>query len=136
MAINKIIVDGVTKIDLTQDTATADKVLEGYTFHDATGTLLTGTMKAGADVGDFTLYTKYIYNYDDYTNNNSSVPNVTVYDEDWNAISCYYMLIRNNEIQEMFNYVPSLYNSTDVVYAVAIKKIGSVDLNFGGACGC
>lgn len=32
--INKVIYGGKTLIDLTSDTATADKVLSGYTFHD------------------------------------------------------------------------------------------------------
>ena len=82
MAINKIIVDGVTKIDLSQDTVTADKVLEGLTFHDATGSLRTGTMKqstGSVDVGDFILYTKFAYDYNDYVNNSNSGAAVTAY---------------------------------------------------------
>ena len=49
MAINKVIVNKETKLDLTADTATADKVLKGFTFHDATGELKTGTNEGGID---------------------------------------------------------------------------------------
>lgn len=40
---NKVIIDGVTKIDLTGDSVTAADVAEGKTFHDASGTQKTGT---------------------------------------------------------------------------------------------
>lgn len=40
---NKIIYGNQTLIDLTQDTITADKLLAGYTAHDATGATITGT---------------------------------------------------------------------------------------------
>ena len=40
---NKIIYGNQTLIDLTQDTITADKLLIGYTAHDATGAPITGT---------------------------------------------------------------------------------------------
>ena len=40
---NKIIYGNQTLIDLTQDTITADKLLVGYTAHDATGATITGT---------------------------------------------------------------------------------------------
>lgn len=46
--INKVIYGNDTLLDLTSDTATADKVLSGYTFHDKTGASVTGT--AGASV--------------------------------------------------------------------------------------
>ena len=48
MAINKVIYGNTTLIDLTSDTATQDKVLSGYTFHDASGTLRTGTASSGS----------------------------------------------------------------------------------------
>ena len=40
---NKIIYGNQTLIDLTSDTITADKLLPGYTAHDATGAQITGT---------------------------------------------------------------------------------------------
>jgi hypothetical protein len=41
--VNKVIVNGVTKIDLTGDTAISSDVALGKTFHDAAGILQTGT---------------------------------------------------------------------------------------------
>ena len=41
--INKVIYDGNVLIDLTSDTVTADKLAEGYTAHDRTGAVITGT---------------------------------------------------------------------------------------------
>ena len=47
--INKVIYGGNTLIDLTTDTATADKVLSTYTFHDATGEQKTGSCTFDVD---------------------------------------------------------------------------------------
>lgn len=44
MAINKIVYDDRTLIDLTPDTITADKLLNGYTAHDKSGSPITGTL--------------------------------------------------------------------------------------------
>lgn len=49
MAINKIIYGGKTLIDLTGDTATAEKVLIGFTFHDAAGEEQEGTCAFDVD---------------------------------------------------------------------------------------
>ena len=49
MAKNKIIYNGNTLIDLTGDTVTADKLLQGYTAHDRTGALITGTAQSYID---------------------------------------------------------------------------------------
>lgn len=54
MAINKIIYGGTTLIDLTSDTATADKVLTGYTFHDKSGASVEGACDFDADTSDAT----------------------------------------------------------------------------------
>lgn len=45
---NKIVYDGNTLIDLTSDTATEDKVLQGFTFHKADGTQAVGTASGGS----------------------------------------------------------------------------------------
>ena len=37
MAINKVIYGGRTLIDLSGDTVTADKILDGFTAHDKKG---------------------------------------------------------------------------------------------------
>lgn len=47
MAKNKIIYNGNTLIDLTGDTVTADKLMQGYTAHDRSGALITGTATGG-----------------------------------------------------------------------------------------
>ena len=44
--INKVVYNGQTLIDLTQDTVTANDVLQGVTVHLADGTSVTGTMIA------------------------------------------------------------------------------------------
>ena len=141
MAINKIIVDGVTKIDLSQDTVTTDKVLEGMTFHDATGSLCTGTMKqstGSVDVGDFILYTKFAYDYNDFVNNSNSGADVTAYLEggSYTRDLIYLVVYSNGEICNVY----SNYNDVEVpqgcsVYVGYNKKISSVDVNFGGGCG-
>lgn len=52
--VNKVIYGGNTLLDLTSDTATADKVLSAYTFHDATGASKTGTCDFDVDSSDCT----------------------------------------------------------------------------------
>lgn len=43
MGYNKVKFDGNIIIDLSSDTVSADKVLDGYTFHNSSGDILTGT---------------------------------------------------------------------------------------------
>ena len=53
MAINKVVYGSETLIDLTEDTATADTVVDGYTLHLASGVRTTGTAKyAGSAVAN------------------------------------------------------------------------------------
>lgn len=47
MGINKIQYGNTTLIDLTSDTVTADKLLQGYTAHDRTGAVINGTIVDG-----------------------------------------------------------------------------------------
>lgn len=49
MAVNKVIYDGSTLIDLTQDTVTPETLAEGVTAHDKSGALITGTMTGGGE---------------------------------------------------------------------------------------
>lgn len=51
MAINKVIYDGNTLIDLTGDTIVAGALLEGYTAHDASGASIVGIAKGGSEDG-------------------------------------------------------------------------------------
>lgn len=52
MAINKVQYGNTTLIDLTGDTVTADKLMQGYTAHDRTGAVITGTATGGGTDGD------------------------------------------------------------------------------------
>lgn len=50
MAINKVdLTDGTILVDLTDATATADKIIQGYTAYGATGEKLTGTTEPAPD---------------------------------------------------------------------------------------
>lgn len=52
---NKVVLsNGTTLIDLTADTVVADKLLNGYTAHDKSGALITGTSTFNADTSDAT----------------------------------------------------------------------------------
>lgn len=44
MAVNKVIVNKETKLDLTGDTVTANSLLSGITAHDKSGSSVTGTL--------------------------------------------------------------------------------------------
>lgn len=52
MAVNKVEYNDngqlKTLIDLTADTVTADKLAKGYTAHDMSGNIITGTMESGS----------------------------------------------------------------------------------------
>lgn len=50
--VNKVIVNGTTKIDLTGDTISADKLLSGFTAHDHTGASISGSCSYDADTTD------------------------------------------------------------------------------------
>lgn len=55
MSINKVVYGGKTLIDLTGDTVTADKVLEGFTTHDKSDASITGTCTFDVNSGDATV---------------------------------------------------------------------------------
>lgn len=55
MAINKVLYGSTVLIDLTADTVTADKVLAGYTAHDQSGAIITGTCDFDVNSGDATV---------------------------------------------------------------------------------
>ena len=55
--VNKVIYGNTTLLDLTSDTATADKVLSGYTFHDKSGASVTGTAEASVALIETVLWT-------------------------------------------------------------------------------
>ena len=49
MAVNKVIFGSETLIDLTNDTVQADKLAQGFTAHDKSGAIITGTNTNDAD---------------------------------------------------------------------------------------
>ncbi len=54
MGINKLVYGGEVKFDLTADTVTQDKLLRGFTAHDKSGEIITGTCDYDADTQDAT----------------------------------------------------------------------------------
>lgn len=56
MAVNKVVINDKTVLDLTSDTVTPSDLVEGVTAHDATGMQITGTRPAtsGTDTSDAT----------------------------------------------------------------------------------
>ena len=44
MAVNHVIINGETVVDLRNDTVAADKMLSGYTAHDKSGAKITGNV--------------------------------------------------------------------------------------------
>ena len=56
MAISKIILNGTTQMDLTQDTVTAATLMSPRTAHGADGQAITGTASAGGDTMYFRAY--------------------------------------------------------------------------------
>lgn len=62
MAVNKVVINDKTVLDLTGDTVTPSDLVEGVTAHDATGMQITGTRPAtsGTDTSDATATAKDI----------------------------------------------------------------------------
>ena len=44
MAVNHVIINGETVVDLRNDTVSADKLIKGITAHDKTGAAIMGTV--------------------------------------------------------------------------------------------
>lgn len=59
---NKVIYNGNTLIDLTGDTVTEDKILDGYTAHDKSGAPIEGTCTFDSDTTDATAAQAEILN--------------------------------------------------------------------------
>lgn len=53
MAVNKVEINGETKIDLTQDTVTPENLLSGVTAHNAAGEQIVGAVTAGGGITNF-----------------------------------------------------------------------------------
>lgn len=55
MGVNKLIVNGVAKFDISKDTVDEEHLLKDYTAHDHNGDLVTGGCTFDADTSDATL---------------------------------------------------------------------------------
>jgi hypothetical protein len=64
MAINKVVYDGDTLVDLTSDTVTPETLAKGYTAHGADGEAIVGTMEAGGGGAAVTAPMKDVNFYD------------------------------------------------------------------------
>ena len=53
-SVNKVVYNGTTLIDLTSDTVAADKILSGFTAHDKSGEVITGTNTYDSDTSEDT----------------------------------------------------------------------------------
>lgn len=53
--VNKVVYGNRTLIDLTSDTVTKDKILSGFTAHDKSGTIITGTCEFDVNSTDATV---------------------------------------------------------------------------------
>ena len=47
MAVNKVVINNETKLDLTADTVSPDTLSKGITAHDKSGNVIVGTMESG-----------------------------------------------------------------------------------------
>lgn len=60
--VNKVVVGGETKLDLTGDTVVPEKLAQGYKAHDKSGAPIVGTNTFDADTGDATASAAEILN--------------------------------------------------------------------------
>lgn len=75
---NKVIFAGTVLIDLTEDTVTAETLLTGITAHDASGAIITGTMRPRTvdpllEEYEMGYNDNGTWKYQDSTNNHSDV---------------------------------------------------------------
>lgn len=67
MGVNKVVYGGETVVDLTNDTVTPETLSEGVTAHDASGALITGTMKSSISESGGSASTGYYIKFEDGT---------------------------------------------------------------------
>lgn len=74
MAVNKIIYNKKTLIDLTNDTVTADKLFKGVLAHDKSGNQIVGTFEQSLPTGTKTITANGTYDVTDYATAKVNVP--------------------------------------------------------------
>lgn len=74
MAVNKIIYNKKTLIDLTNDTVTADKLFKGVLAHDKSGNQIVGTFEQSLPTGTKTITANGTYDVTDYAKATVNVP--------------------------------------------------------------
>lgn len=78
MAKNKIIYGGTVLVDMTQDTATAAQILDGFTAHINTGEQVSGTCTYDSDTSDATaMAAEILSGASAYVNGNKVVGTMT-----------------------------------------------------------
>lgn len=82
---NKVVYAGQVLIDLTADTVTAEKLLSGYTAHDKSGTIITGTCNFDAYTSDATAVADEILNGKTAYVNGVKVTGKIPNNADWNT---------------------------------------------------
>ena len=115
MAINKVIVNGETKIDLTADTVTTEDVKQGVTFHDATGALKTGTGGNGIDG----FYIKRVC-----TAGETSGDQIDVYVSTSGNYEFFSIITSTLAVNSWHNHN---YLNDGILYVIATQPISSVD---------
>ena len=73
MAISKIILNGVTQIDLTSDTVAANNLISPNTAHGADGEPVVGTASGGGTFADYSMAMKALNGFDVETDYNSAL---------------------------------------------------------------
>lgn len=118
MAVNKVEYNEngqlKTLIDLTADTVTADKLAKGYTAHDMSGNIITGTMESGNslipwDISKFGVYAAMYLTFTTYSHligySSYSVDGSRLYDSRNTGVKS---TATSNDIgKSIFNYLTS-----------------------------
>lgn len=78
-AVNKIIINGAVKIDLSGDTVTSELLADGATAHDKSGQPITGALKPGiTPTGTLEITTDGVYDVTQYASVSVSVGGSTI----------------------------------------------------------
>lgn len=123
MAINKIQYGNSVLIDLTSDTITADKLMQGYTAHDRTGTIITGTATGGSG-----LTTQIVL----------PEQSITATIADANGYDTHITNLVSEELTADENYIVTMDGETylchtENIYSAGDTYMGDVDVVWGNA---